>query len=407
MAAPTPLPGLLRCSWRGVPFFMEQSERVSGRRRAEFPLAASDRTLTQDLGLLTGPIDVEGIYVGADYIAVERAMRAALSRPGPGVLEHPWYGPLLVEIADTGTTAFDHRRLRSFKIRASFKPAENPITNLLSTLGAMFAAATGLSAAAQAVTSAAMTLAYAGDAFRSVATAVEAAMLAGPGGTALAALSTLPGASAIGAGADAAVAWQADWTARIAKAGTPSPAPAIGAGPAGRTSTSVISPRTAAAALVVVADASTSRASDPLPRRLSALGLRSAALAAAVEPLAADDYESAQDAAARRTEILAAFDRAMTEAAALVSDAPSVVAPVHAALRTARRRIAEDLDDRIGRLPSVVTIAPPTVVSAWLVAQHVAGGAPGRIVATFEDIVSRNRLRHPAAAGGAPIEVLP
>ena len=78
------------------------------------------------------------------------------------------------------------------------------------------------------------------------------------------------------------------------------------------------------------------------------------------------------------------------------------------ALAELRRRIHEDLDDRIGRLPSVLTLTPPTRVSAWTVAHYVAGDDPKAVRAAFEDIVKRNGIIHPARLEpGAAIEVLP
>ena len=65
------------------------------------------------------------------------------------------------------------------------------------------------------------------------------------------------------------------------------------------------------------------------------------------------------------------------------------------------------MNDRIGRLPSVEQLLPPRPVPAWLVAHHRAGADPTRVVAQLEDLVRRNRLRHPALLPpGVPLEVL-
>ena len=89
--------------------------------------------------------------------------------------------------------------------------------------------------------------------------------------------------------------------------------------------------------------------------------------------------------------------------------AGSQVAPAAAlwrALGEMRAKLAMDLSEAIGRLPSVEKIEPPGNASALLLAQHLAGDDPSAVIGFATDIVRRNRLRHPAVLGPGPIEVL-
>ena len=63
------------------------------------------------------------------------------------------------------------------------------------------------------------------------------------------------------------------------------------------------------------------------------------------------------------------------------------------------------LRDRM-RLPAVRTITPPGTVSAFLIAQHLVGDDPARVIAAVDDLTRRNRLRHPGSVPPEPLEFL-
>jgi prophage DNA circulation protein len=80
-------------SFRGVPFFVESSERGGGRRVVvhEFPLR--DEPFVEDMGRRARKFRVEGYVIGGDYMAQRDALLAALEdEEGPGQLVHPYYG---------------------------------------------------------------------------------------------------------------------------------------------------------------------------------------------------------------------------------------------------------------------------------------------------------------------------
>lgn len=86
---------LVGASFRGVPFFVETSERSGGRRAVvhEFPLR--DEPYVEDLGRRARPFRVDGYVVGDDYLTQRDALLAALEDvAGPGELVHPYHGVL-------------------------------------------------------------------------------------------------------------------------------------------------------------------------------------------------------------------------------------------------------------------------------------------------------------------------
>jgi anthranilate phosphoribosyltransferase len=64
------------------------------------------------------------------------------------------------------------------------------------------------------------------------------------------------------------------------------------------------------------------------------------------------------------------------------------------------------MNDRIGRLPAVATLVTPATMSAWLVANRIAGDTPGQITETMLEVVRRNRVRHPAMVPAGSVEYL-
>lgn len=84
---------LIGASFRGVPFFVDSSDRGGGRRAevAEFPYG--DNPYVEDLGRKARTFQVEGYVVGDDYVTQRDALLAVLEDvPGPGQLIHPFHG---------------------------------------------------------------------------------------------------------------------------------------------------------------------------------------------------------------------------------------------------------------------------------------------------------------------------
>jgi prophage DNA circulation protein len=106
---------LIGASFRGVPFFVESSERAGGRRTVlhEFPLR--DDPFVEDLGRRARTFRVDGYVIGDDYLSQRDALLTALEQEGPGELVHPYHGvrravcttmSVRESRADGGTAAF-------------------------------------------------------------------------------------------------------------------------------------------------------------------------------------------------------------------------------------------------------------------------------------------------------------
>jgi prophage DNA circulation protein len=107
--------GLLRGSWRGVPFFCRDTGNPAGQRLAVFEFPDSDAVYVQSLGRGAKEYRLDIYVVGDDYMTMRDALEAALDSDGPGTLVHPYKGPLQVyarfpcmlrELADKGRAAF-------------------------------------------------------------------------------------------------------------------------------------------------------------------------------------------------------------------------------------------------------------------------------------------------------------
>ncbi|WP_332130023.1 hypothetical protein, partial [Azorhizobium caulinodans] len=129
-------------------------------------------------------------------------------------------------------------------------------------------------------------------------------------------------------------------------------------------------------------------------------------LARAVEVAAGIDYESRQEAEMWRGALTAALDATEADAFALAGEVPAPASVLLSATGGLRAALARDLNEVIGRLPSVRLVTPAGTVSTWLLAQHFAGDDPTAVVAMFDDIVARNRLPHAGALPPEPVEVL-
>ena len=85
---------LVGASFRGVPFFVDSSERGGGGRRIvthEFP--GRDDPFVEDLGRGARTFRIEGYVIGDDYLSQRDALLSALEdQEGPGTLLHPYYG---------------------------------------------------------------------------------------------------------------------------------------------------------------------------------------------------------------------------------------------------------------------------------------------------------------------------
>lgn len=83
-------------SFRGVPFEVESDSSPAGRKTQTHEFVQRDQPFVEDLGRKTREFKLTGFVGGADCFQKRDALLAALDKPGPGELVHPWLGKLNV-----------------------------------------------------------------------------------------------------------------------------------------------------------------------------------------------------------------------------------------------------------------------------------------------------------------------
>lgn len=85
-------------TFRGVPFHLKSSSSTGGRRTVlnEFPLR--DTPMTEDMGRRARQFNLSLTLIGPDYMAQRDRLIAALETAGPGTLVHPFRGELQVAV---------------------------------------------------------------------------------------------------------------------------------------------------------------------------------------------------------------------------------------------------------------------------------------------------------------------
>jgi len=95
-------------SFRGVPFFINNSQFTTGRRIQLHEFPDRDNPFPEDLGKISGTFQVDGHILGDDYFETKAALVEACEKEGPGELIHPYYGTLQVQV---GPASFDEDTL--------------------------------------------------------------------------------------------------------------------------------------------------------------------------------------------------------------------------------------------------------------------------------------------------------
>lgn len=433
------LPGLLPAAWRGRPFWVINAQHSVGRRIQQVLYPGLDLKTHDDAGPLDGPIRISGLVIGDDYVAQAEALGAAFRQAGPATLIHPWRGPIRCVLFRPAQIEFDVKELRVARIDAEFDPVSTGPALLLGSLTAALSALTGLTSAAIGLAgfvlgASPIATAIRGRAISALGTGLDVATdWSGRASRSAALLPLLVAsqrafvtAAAVPGRAASAAALSAvlpSTFAAMAQVHRPQPASGLGAGDAAA-ATAVADPRAGASLLIAVV-ADLGRRLRPgeagvagLPilaatdyptssaERAALLSAEAAALAEAAGLVLLIPFESRQDAQAYAAAIDARLRACMTSAAGLAQELAAPAAALWRALSEARSRLALDLSEAAGRLPSVRMIEPPARGSALLLAQHLVGDDPSAVIAFARDVVRRNRLRHPAVLGHDPVEVL-
>lgn len=407
------LPGCLPGLYRGVSIHVLDAASEHGRRVLEYLFPGVDAAAYDDFGVLPSIVSIEALILADDYKAQARRLQRVFETPGPGLLVHPWMGPMAVIMEEPARISFSARELRVVRISARFKRMSAATglsmlggSGLVSAISAVIAAASAISASVSTVMVSASGSAAVRRSRRIIRTASQTAQAPTGAGSALAGLRETLAASTPDAAADLDL-----WVRQASLVlQTISDIPAVAS---------------------ASASASTTVQAAPSPQSLMTIGLDLAAilavearrapssadtvllLAAAVQFLSSAayqvsyaDYASSQEAVAYRTRFATAIasliealevfgaDQYQSEASALIRAGLALSAA-----------IVTDLNEVIGRLPAVLSFANSAALDAWQLAVHVAGDQPSRIEEVYADIVARNDPRLASAMEARAIEV--
>jgi|GEM_PF-632514 len=430
---------LTTASFRGVTFFIPDVREAGGRRVVRWLFPGRDIQRFQDFGAIEGPIQITGLIIGDDYVIRAQRLRKAFLTAGPATLVHPWYGRLRVRLAEQPPEiSFSDREIRVARFTASFyrdpetsgasglfASITDTLTNLMTQADALVDE--GILACQGVLSVLAIPLALSGavGSLISQITGVWDGLLGNApqplqDATAAAQVTLANGVSpplvnddtsyadsvstafAVVPAAIASVAMPAQ-TAAIAPASIVANGVTLTVAPA--TIVTVLLQGASKIGAVAVSTSQTSQA----PAFVLALGVvaRMVTLAQAVAASTSVSYVSQPDALAARDILIAAVDALGADMGnAAAAGAPLPMSSMWGALRDLRLAILADFSTTIGRLPPVISIATTRPMSAWTLAYALAGDTPANVQTTFDDMVARNNLIHPAFAGPGAVQIL-
>ena len=85
-------------TWRGVAFEVESSNAKFGRRTVRHEYVKRDKPFLEDMGRAARAFTLRGFVIGDDYVVRRDALIAACEEEGPGILVHPYLGPMTVTL---------------------------------------------------------------------------------------------------------------------------------------------------------------------------------------------------------------------------------------------------------------------------------------------------------------------
>lgn len=401
------LPGCLPLVYRGIPLHLIDTSSEPGRRVLETYFPGVDGAAFDDFGMSAEVISINALQVGDSYKAIAAALRAAFKIPGPGLLIHPFFGPMSVIAVDTPQITLAANELRVVRISASFKIARS---GLGSFLGGLIGGAGGLfGSAALSLVAAIATNVLSIARIRATERSVKLVRTAITSATKSAGVSQ---AAAIPASIPATVSTPDEYGVAISALHetladvtlTPAVSPA-----AGYVEPQQLSSAERMAIGVKISGLLTKNARSAPGHEDIALLLAGAAeaLRAAIEQSAYIDYPSRREALATRQTLIGALEELAIGLEPMWDGLlAGPAADLYRAARNLQSAVSAELDEVIGRLPDVLSISVGRPVNAWLAAQHIYGDTPDRLEGAYMDIVTRNRPQHPSVIMGPSVEVL-
>uniref|UniRef100_A0A7C1P8V6 DNA circulation N-terminal domain-containing protein n=1 Tax=Agrobacterium albertimagni TaxID=147266 RepID=A0A7C1P8V6_9HYPH len=402
------LPGLLPGSYRGRTLHFLDASSEHGRRVLEYLFPGVDAPAYDDFGLLPSVVTIDALVIGDDYKGQVKSLQRAFETPGPGLLMHPWLGPMSVILEEPASIAFSVRELRVARINVRLKRVQigGGVGQVLSGLGGGVASLLSAAQALIDVVDVLVLSAARGAAIRRtvrlIAAAANAVTPPSDGARLLPEIRSILAASAPETPATFGSWLSGAVSVLSAVAEEPAVASALASPPVS----------TAQAKIAVASDLAGRMmdAAASAPSQVDAALLVAAAaefLSAAARQSVYADFASRREATAYRTAMTAALSALIDRAEILGSD--TYQAASSELIRGARRvssAVVIEMNEVVGRLPEVLVFASEREHDAWQVAQHIAGDRPGQIEAVYLDIVARNRPRHPAVMEGSTVEAL-
>lgn len=396
-------------SYRGIAFEVPDDESVFGQRHARHEFPGRDGAAHEPLGLKAQSFRITAIVAGADFMARANALEAALKTPQAGLLLHPYYGERLV-------VAIDPRRQHSatdvglvrFDIEFEEYDAPQYPSAARDTAAALNTASAGLFSAIEETFNArfkwtAIPDFLAADALGRINGFMGGfnELLSGRGVRAL--VGDLPRWTGLDGGLASNVTGFFKTIAGLAR---PSARPMIGRQPAALSDTQrreIIGALSAAGDISsAAAGTSTTATSSRRANNAAALdGLfRGSALAATGAAARYMTYESREDAIRFRNATATRLERLSDDyGRAGWDDAWHRAGLMKAAL-------TRDINERIGRLPRTLKVRTQAVRPSMALANRLYGDDPAALFERAEDIVRRNRVRHPGFVPADELEVL-
>lgn len=401
---------LLPASFRGAPFFWNETEGQGGRRLAVFEFPLRDEPYVEDLGRKARRYPVSGYVLGPDYFDDRDALIGALEDAGPGTLVHPYLGPLVVfcesfsfreEQRDGGLCRFEMQFVES-----GFAAAPQSVTDtasaVLGQVTALLAALGGAFVSTFSVTGRASFLSTAASGLLGQFAASASGLLRVPGVDFSA---VVPAIATLSANASSLVLNPASipgsisgiFTAAADAVLTPLVPPVLppltdntsrGEDPSvpasGDPSFGLADFATWGAGLPAVPVPTASRVQQGLNQQAIVDLVNGSAVAAAAQVYANTQWKSAGDAAAARDQITGLLDDRAAAAANAGQD------QLFGAWQQLSAAVTTDLTSRGAGLPNVLNYATPAGVPALALAQRLYTD-PGRAA----ELIQRNGAPHP------------
>lgn len=401
---------LRRASFRGISFEIPSAEAMFGRRVVTDELPGRDTPVHEDMGAATRRFVITAIIAGDYFLQQSKTFEDALNTPGAGELIHPYYGEMQVIVVGQPRAMHDGSAVGVIRYSIEFEKDEDiayPAVSLDTLSGLSLSADNLLSAlrgdfVGRFVTDSLPDFISA-DAIKQASRWVSTIETALSSGGLLSLLKgEMPSGSSIGLGIVDDVT---SLFGRISDLVIPAKTPVVGSAAAKETKSAVTVTRALNDVVATTAPDVTGAATSTLSTRqknetaLECL-FRGVAAATIADVAMYADYESKEEALAVR----AATYESLSALRDLYGkegwfDSWKATAQVMAAVQ-------RDINDRVGRLPRTVRVRMATVRSSLVVAHRFYGDDLDGLFSRADDIVRRNRVRHPGFVPVRQLEVL-